>query len=274
MGQLLKINDAKSLIEQRIEQKPAIGLILGSGLGVLADEIQNPVKIPYNQIPNFPVSTVEGHAGELIAGLLEGKRVLVMNGRFHFYEGYSMEQVVFPVRVMKALGINHLIVTNACGGLNPDFYPGILMFIEDHINFMGANPLIGTNLKEMGPRFPDLSRAYDENLLTLGKRAAQKLQIDTRSGVYCGISGPCYMTRAELRMIRQWGADAVGMSTIPEVIAACHMGMKVLGISCVTDMAVADQLEAINHEIVMQSALKTRPTFIRLMKAIIQEMDI
>lgn len=272
MDVLRKITEAAKHIQDKITEQPVLGIILGSGLGSLADEIQNPTVIKYGEIPYFPLSTVAGHAGELVIGRLEGKYILAMNGRFHYYEGYPLNEVTFPVRVMKALGINTLIVTNACGGMNPDFYAGALMLIEDHINFMWNNPLMGPNYEELGPRFPDISRAYDKELIALGKSVAQKLGIEVKSGVYCGISGPSYMTPAELRMLRGWGADAVGMSTIPEVIVAAHMSMKVMGVSCVTDMAIADQLEPLDHETVMKMALQTRPKFINLLKGIIKDI--
>ena len=272
MEQIKAILEAKEYITKMINVKPELGLILGSGLGDLADEIKNPFTIPYADIPNFPISTVAGHAGELIIGALEGKIVMAMKGRFHYYEGYSIQDIILPVRVMKTLGVKTLIVTNACGGMNPDFHAGDLMLITDHINFMWSNPLIGPNLDEFGSRFPDISRAYTKELLDLGKQVASNLGIEVRSGVYCGISGPSFMTRSELRMLRQWGADAVGMSTIPEVIAAAHMSMDVLGVSCVTDMAIADELEPINHNIVMNMANQAKPKFTKLLKGIIKEM--
>jgi purine-nucleoside phosphorylase len=272
MIQLHASLEAKEYILQKAMQVPELGLILGSGLGSLADQIENPIVIPYSAIPHFPTSTVAGHAGELVIGTLEGKNVLAMNGRFHFYEGYSMQEVVFPVRVMKVLGINTLIVTNACGGMNPAFKAGDLMFISDHINFMWNNPLMGPNVEEYGPRFPDVSRAYSKELLELGKKVGSDLGIETQNGVYCGISGPSYMTPAELKMLRLWGADAVGMSTVPEVITAVHMSMKVLGLACVTDMAVADTLEPIDHATVMKVALQTKSKFIKLLKSIINEI--
>ncbi|HPT78947.1 MAG TPA: purine-nucleoside phosphorylase [Candidatus Atribacteria bacterium] len=272
MDLIKAIDEAKRYIADKANIRPELGLILGSGLGDLADEIEAPVAIPYADIPHFPVSTVEGHAGRLVLGTLEGKKVIAMQGRFHFYEGYPMQDVVFPVRVMKALGADTLIVTNACGGMNPAFKPGDLMLIEDHINFIGTNPLIGKNYNELGPRFPDISRAYSEDLLKLAKETAAGLGIEVKSGVYCAISGPGYCTRAELRMLRQWGADAIGMSTVPEAMAAAHMSMKVLGVSCVTDMAIADELEPISHEIVMEMANKTKPKFIKLIKGIIGAM--
>lgn len=272
MEQIKAILEAKEYITKMVNVQPELGLILGSGLGDLADEIKNPFTIPYADIPNFPISTVAGHAGELIIGALEGKIVMAMKGRFHYYEGYSIQDIILPVRVMKTLGVKTLIVTNACGGMNPDFHAGDLMLITDHINFMWSNPLIGPNLDEFGSRFPDISRAYTKELLDLGKQVASNLGIEVRSGVYCGISGPSFMTRSELRMLRQWGADAVGMSTIPEVIAAAHMSMDVLGVSCVTDMAIADELEPINHNIVMNMAKQAKPKFTKLLKGIIKEM--
>ncbi|AOY77090.1 purine-nucleoside phosphorylase [Clostridium formicaceticum] len=273
-GLLQKVQQAKDYILGKINTMPQIGLILGSGLGSLADEVEDAVVIDYKDIPNFPVSTVEGHAGELVIGQLQGKSVVVMKGRFHYYEGYSMQQVTFPVRVMKAIGIELLFVTNACGGLNPQLYPGALMMIQDHINFIGANPLIGPNYHELGPRFPDMSSAYDKDLIQLAHRVGKDLSIETHEGVYIAISGPNYLTKAELKMIIAVGADTVGMSTVPEVIVARHSGLRVLGISCVTDMAIPDQLESISHEEVMEVANKTKPKFISLVKEILKEVTL
>lgn len=274
VNQLQKINEAKEYLLKRINIKPAIGLILGSGLGDLADEIDNAIVIDYSDIPNFPVSTVEGHAGKLVIGQLEGKEVVAMQGRFHYYEGYSMQEITFPVRVMAAIGVKTLIVTNACGGLSPQLYPGALMIISDHINFMGDNPLIGKNEGELGPRFPDMSHAYDVELRELAHRVGRDLGIETHEGVYLAISGPNYFAKAELRMIIKLGADTIGMSTIPEVIVANHGGLKVLGISCVTDMAIPDSLESISHQQVMEMANKTKPKFIGLVKGILKEVTI
>ncbi len=275
MSQLIeKINEAKKYLQEKISQQPKVGLILGSGLGDLADEIEDAVVIDYADIPNFPVSTVEGHAGQLIIGRLEGKMVMAMKGRFHFYEGYTMTEVTFPVRVMQALGVKLLIVTNACGGLNPKLHPGALMIINDHINFMGTNPLMGKNEPELGPRFPDLSRAYDPQLISLAHEVGNKLAIETFEGVYLAISGPNYFSKAELRMVTRFGADTIGMSTVPEVITAAHGGLKTLGISCVTDMAIPDSLESISHEQVMEVANQTKPKFIKLVKAIIKEVEL
>ncbi|MFC5529141.1 purine-nucleoside phosphorylase [Cohnella yongneupensis] len=266
------MEDAKAFIQSRITAQPQIGLILGSGLGELAEEIQNAVKIPYESIPHFPVSTVEGHAGQLVVGELQGKPVVAMQGRFHYYEGYSMQEVTFPVRVMKALGVRQLFVTNACGGMNPAFKPGDLMIIQDHLNLTGANPLIGSNEPSLGPRFPDMSRAYTPELLKLVKDTAASLGIEVQQGVYAGISGPNYLPPAELVMLRRLGADAVGMSTVPEVIVASHMAMQVIGISCVTDMAIGEELEPLSHEQVIEVANRTKPKFISLVKEIVAKL--
>lgn len=269
-----KIKQTSEYIKKRINIVPEIGLILGSGLGDLAEEIQDAVIINYEEIPNFPVSTVKGHEGKLVIGTLEGKKVVAMKGRFHYYEGYSMKEVTFPVRVMKALGVKMLLVTNACGGMNKELYPGALMIIEDHINFMGDNPLIGPNYEELGPRFPDMSNAYDRELIQLAEEVGKKINIETKRGVYVGISGPYYFSRAELRMLRKIGGDTIGMSTVPEVIVARHSNLRILGISCVTDMAIADELVSISHEEVVEVANKTKPKFIKLVKAIISEVSL
>ncbi|MDM5338828.1 purine-nucleoside phosphorylase [Fictibacillus enclensis] len=272
---LSKMNEAATLIQSKIEgMQPEIGLILGSGLGELADEIENAVQIDYSEIPHFPVSTVEGHAGKLVIGTLNGKTVLAMQGRFHYYEGYSMQDVTFPVRVMKGLGVKLLVVTNACGGMNPEFSAGDLMIINDHLNMTGANPLIGPNDAELGPRFPDMSTAYTPELVQFTKETAASLGINVQEGVYAGITGPTYMTKAELRMLRTVGGDAIGMSTVPEVIVASHMSLKVIGISCITDMAIADELEPLTHEQVVAVANRTKPKFINLVKEIVKNVTL
>ncbi|MFD1738790.1 purine-nucleoside phosphorylase [Bacillus salitolerans] len=263
---LAKMKEAVSYIEGKVNVKPEFGLILGSGLGELANEIEDAVKIDYSHIPNFPVSTVEGHAGMLVIGTLQGKTVVAMQGRFHFYEGYSMQEVTFPVRVMKGLGVHSIVVTNACGGMNKNFEPGDLMIIEDHLNMTGNNPLIGPNESEFGPRFPDMSRAYTPSYIQTVKEVAARLNIKVQQGVYAGITGPTYMTPAELIMLRNLGADTIGMSTVPEVIVASHMGLKVLGISCITDMAIGEELEPLTHEQVVEVANRTKPKFIQLVK--------
>lgn len=268
-----KFNESVNYIESKINIEPKIGLILGSGLGDLADEIINPVVIEYKDIPHFPVSTVEGHKGQLIIGELMGKNVVAMQGRLHYYEGYSMQDITFPVRVMKKLGVETLIVTNACGGMNPKLYPGALMIITDHINMMGDNPLMGKNLDDFGPRFPDMSTAYNPELIEIARKIAKDLDLDVQEGVYTAISGPYFLSKAELRMLRTIGGDTVGMSTIPETIVANHSGMKVLGISCVTDMAIADTLEPIDHETVMRIANETKPKFSSYIKGILKEVE-
>jgi purine-nucleoside phosphorylase len=270
MGQLLQqLEETGSFLAGQTEIKPKIGLILGSGLGELADQLEKSVAVDYGSIPHFPVSTVEGHAGKLVFGVLEGQPVVAMQGRFHYYEGYSMQEVTYPVRVMKALGVEVLIVTNACGGMNPSFEAGDLMIIRDHLNMTGANPLVGRNEPTLGPRFPDMSRAYTPELVRFAKKTASDLDIPVREGVYAGISGPNYMAPAELTMLRLLGGDAVGMSTVPEVIVASHAGLKVIGISCVTDMAIGEELEPLTHAQVIEVANRTKPRFIRLVKALV-----
>ncbi|WP_315114654.1 purine-nucleoside phosphorylase [uncultured Clostridium sp.] len=272
MNLLDKINKAKKYIKS-IEDSPIdIGIILGTGLGSLAEEIENKKTMKYEDVPGFPASTVVGHAGELIIGDLMGKKVLALNGRFHYYEGYCMEDVTFPVRVMNALGIKNMIVSNAAGGMNPSFEPGDLMIITDHINLIGDNPLIGRNYEELGARFPDMSNAYCKDYINLVKECARDLHIKVQQGVYVAISGPNYETSAELRMLRLLGGDAVGMSTIPEVIVANHMGIKVLGISCITDMALADNLEPLDHSKVVETANKAKVKFVALVKETIEKM--
>lgn len=269
---ITKIQQAADFIKSKISISPEIGLILGSGLGSLAYEVQNETIVDYKDIPHFPVSTVEGHEGRLVIGELEGKSVIVMQGRFHYYEGYTLEQVTFPVRVMRAIGVEKLFVTNAAGGLRSDLGPGSLMLITDHINMMIPNPLIGPNDIEMGVRFPDMSEAYNKEFISLARQVALDSDVKLSEGIYSPISGPTYSTKAELRMLILLGADAVGMSTAPEVIVANHGGMKVLGISCITDSANPDTMHAPNHEEIVKVANETRPKFIRLVKGIISKM--
>ncbi|EMF0048335.1 purine-nucleoside phosphorylase [Enterococcus hirae] len=244
------------------------GLILGSGLGELAEEIEEAIVIPYDQIPFFPTSTVVGHAGQLVYGTLSGKKVLAMQGRFHFYEGHSMQTVTYPVRVMAALKAHSVIVTNASGGVNESFVPGDLMLITDHINFTGQNPLIGPNEDEIGPRFPDMSEAYTLTYREVAKEAASRLDLTLKEGVYMGYSGPTYETPAEIRMSRTMGADAVGMSTVPEVIVAAHSGLKVLGISCITNLAAGMQAN-LNHEEVVETTQRVKQSFKALIKEVL-----
>jgi len=269
-----QINQASSFVRQRTKIKPKIALILGSGLGALAHEIEAEATLPYAEIPNFPPSTVEGHSGQLVVGRLEGKAVVAMAGRVHFYEGYTMQQVVFPIRVMHALGAEALIVSNAAGGINRQWHRGDLMIIADHINFFGTNPLIGPNDPDLGPRFPDMSQPYDPEFIALAERSAEADGAVIRKGVYVGVSGPSYETLAELRMLRGWGADAVGMSTVPEVIAGRHLGMRVLGITAITDMATGEQVQQVTHEEVIAVAKEVEPKFIQLVKRIVREMQL
>jgi purine-nucleoside phosphorylase len=266
-----KIQNAAQFLKGKYENAPKIGLILGSGLGVLADEIEQPVKIAYNEIPDFPVSTVEGHAGQLVFGTIHGVEVVAMQGRFHFYEGYSFEKVTFPVRVMKELGVETLIVTNAAGGVNESFSPGDLMIITDHINNMGTNPLIGPNDSRLGVRFPDMSEAYTKELRVLAKQISEQLNIPTQEGVYVGNTGPTYETPAEVRMIRTLGGDAVGMSTVPEVIVARHAGMKVMGISCISNMAAGILDQPLNHEEVIETTEMVKANFLLYVKELTKQ---
>lgn len=263
-----KIKQAASFIREKGVGEIEIGLILGSGLGELGDEVENAIQIPYETIPNFPTSTVEGHAGQLVYGKLGGKKVLAMQGRFHYYEGYSLEMVTFPVRVMKALGIHSVIVTNAAGGLNLDFTPGELMLITDQINFTGVNPLIGPNDNEMGVRFTDMSQAYDKEYQEIVRNVAKEMNLDLKEGVYMGFTGPTYETPAEIKMARVIGADAVGMSTVPEVIVARHSGLRVIGVSCITNLAAGMQA-SLNHAEVVETTERVKESFKTLVKNIL-----
>lgn len=272
MGLREQTDRAAGFVRARTTIIPQVAIILGSGLGALGEQIERDAAIPYAEIPGFPRSTVEGHAGRLILGRLEGKPVVAMQGRVHFYEGYTLGEVVFPVRVMRALGAPVLLVSNAAGGINRQWHRGDLMIIADHINFMGSNPLLGPNDPGVGPRFPDMSAAYDPALIVLAERAALAEGIPIHRGVYVGVHGPSYETPAELRMLARWGADAVGMSTVPEVIAARHMGMRVLGLTAITDMATGEQVLPVTHEEVIATAKELEPKFIRLVRRIVREM--
>lgn len=272
-----KRKEAAVYIRSKTDIQPHIGLILGSGLGALANEITDATVIPYNQIPYFPQSSVPGHAGELVIGELEGKQVITMNGRFHYYEGYSMQQLAFPVWVMRTLGASVLIATNAAGGMNRSFVPGDLMIIVDHINLIWDNPLIGPNDPELGVRFPSMALAYPWELIELAQKAADAEGIPVKRGIYIATQGPVYTTRAEGELYRLLRGDAVGMSTVPEVIAATHAGMKTLGISCITDTAKdpkAGPAGILTHEEVVEVANRTKPKFIKLMKAILRELEV
>ena len=268
----LKIKDAVRYLQNKLSFQPEIGLILGSGLGVMADAIENPVVIPYDQIPHFPVSTVEGHASELVAGTIEGRKVVMMKGRFHLYEGYDVKYVTFPIRVMRELGVHTLIVTNAAGGINTSYEPGNLMLISDHINFMFRNPLIGPHEEELGVRFPDMSEAYSLKLREAAKAVAAEQGLQLQEGVYIGLLGPSYETPAEIRMMRKLGADAVGMSTVPEVIVARHAGMNVLGISCISNMAAGILDQPLSHAEVMETGERVKDQFMQLVKGVIPKV--
>lgn len=266
-----RITEAAAYIKEQGVKQVDVGLILGSGLGELGEEVEQPIAIPYETIPHFPVSTVVGHAGQLVYGTLGGQLVLAMQGRFHYYEGYSLEDVTFPVRVMKELGIHSVVVTNAAGGVNTAFEPGDLMMITDQINFTGVNPLHGPNDENLGPRFADMSHAYDVEYQEMVRKVAQENNVDLKEGVYMGFSGPTYETPAEIRMTRAFGADAVGMSTVPEVIVANHGGLRVVGISCITNLAAGMQAN-LNHKEVVETTTRVKETFKSFVKAILANM--
>ena len=265
------IQGAAEAIRARSETRPQLGIVLGTGLGALAADIEVEASIPYEEIPGFPHSTVESHAGRLILGALEGVGVVAMEGRFHRYEGYSMQQVTLPIRVMSELGVEVLIVSNACGGMNPLWSDGDLVLISDHINMMGDNPLIGPNL-EQGPRFPDMSEPYDEGLRGIAREEALRLGTTLREGIYVAVTGPCLETVAEYRMLRAMGADTVGMSTVPEVIVARHAGLRVLGLSIVSDMALPDALEPVDVARIIATAEKAEPVLTRLVRAVVARL--
>lgn len=268
-----KLAEARHYLVERLNTMPDLGIILGSGLGGFAELVENQVSIPYREIPHFPVSTVEGHAGRFVFGQVHGKNVAVMQGRFHYYEGYNMGEVTFPVRVMQVLGATGLIVTNAAGGINPSYRPGDLVLIKDHLNLMGDNPLRGENLSSLGPRFPDLSEAYDLDWRRKAMHAAVELKMEQlQEGVYAALSGPSYETPAEIRYLRAIGADLVGMSTVPEVIAANHGGMRVLGISCVTNMAAGVLPQKLSHAEVMETTERIGKQFVRLLQGIVRAL--
>ncbi|MEG6588338.1 purine-nucleoside phosphorylase [Paenibacillus barengoltzii] len=266
------IREAADYIRSRSALTPKVGLILGSGLGVLADHIEEPVSINYSDIPFFPQSTVEGHAGELLIGTVQGTPVVLMKGRFHMYEGYGPEMTAFPVRVMKELGVRTLLVTNAAGGVNTSYEPGDLMLISDHLNLTGRNPLVGPNDEELGPRFPDMSQAYSRRLREIARKVAADKGVPLQEGVYAGLLGPTYETPAEIRMLRTLGADAVGMSTVSETIVARHAGIEVLGISCISNMAAGILDQPLSHQEVMETTERVREKFLSLVLSIIPEI--
>lgn len=266
------IDDATSFLRTKTGMEPSVGIILGTGLGGLANEITPEVAVDYADIPHFPLSTVESHSGKLIFGTLGGKKVVAMQGRFHYYEGYTMQQVTFPVRVMKFLGVKTLLISNAAGGMNPQFSRGTIMIITDHINLLGDNPLIGPNDESLGPRFPDMSEPYNRSLMELSERVAMEKGIRIDRGVFVAVSGPNLETRAEYRFLRLIGADAVGMSTVPENIVANHMGIEVLGFSIITDECFPDSLQRANVEEIIAVARKTEPKLTAIMKGVVEKL--
>jgi purine-nucleoside phosphorylase len=267
-----QIDEAVAFLRSKTNFRPSIGIILGTGLGGLAREIKPELVVDYGDIPLFPISTVESHHGKLIFGTLAGKHVVAMQGRFHYYEGYTMQQVTFPVRVMKFLGVSTLLISNAAGGLNPQFSRGAIMVITDHINLLGDNPLIGPNDDSLGPRFPDMSEPYNKQLVVLAERVALDLKIRTERGVFVAVPGPNLETRAEYRFLRFIGADAVGMSTVPENIVANHMGMRVLGFSIITDECFPDALQPANVEEIIAVASNTEPKLTAIMKGVVEKL--
>ena len=272
---LQQIDEVADAIRTRTKHQPKIGIILGSGLGGLADAVQNADVVPFGDLPHWPTSTVLGHSGRLVIGELQGKSVIVMQGRIHFYEGYSMSQVTLPVRVMKRLGVEVMIVTNAAGAINPDFEPGDLMLIEDNLNLvamMGFNPLIGPNIDEFGVRFPDMSQPYDRKLMQLAREASKSAGVPLREGVYAGLSGPSFESPADLRFLRGIGSDAVGMSTVPEVIVGHHAGIRILGISGISNKANLDGNTVTTHQEVLDAGLVMVPKLEKLIKTVLSQL--
>ena len=266
------LREARDAVQARCEVEPMIGIILGTGLGELARDIRIEASIPYGEIPHFPLSTVESHEGRLLLGTLAGTPVVVMQGRFHFYEGYTLRDVTFPVRVMKLLGAKVLVVSGASGGLNPLWKPGELVLLDDHINLLGDNPLVGPNLDELGPRFPDMSEPYDRKLQELAMEVASEAGIPLRRGVYVAVQGPNLETRAEYRMLRGMGADVVGMSTVPEVIVARHMGMRVMGVTIITDACLPDTLELADVATIIETAKRAEPSLTALVGGVVARL--
>ncbi len=269
---LEKINQTADYLRSKVADMPEIAIILGTGLGSLVDHITDKLYIPYKEIPNFPVSTVEGHSGNLIFGMLGGKRVMAMQGRFHYYEGYDMKQVTFPVRVMQVLGVSTLLVSNAAGGMNKEFKVGDVMVITDHINLFPENPLRGKNYEEWGPRFPAMTEAYSKKLVAIADKIGEEQGLRLMHGVYVGTPGPTFETPAEYEYFRVIGGDAVGMSTVPEVIVANHGGMTVFGLSVITDLGGKDITDVPSHEEVQLAAVKAQPTVVALMKTLVERL--
>ncbi|MBN2426370.1 MAG: purine-nucleoside phosphorylase [Calditrichaceae bacterium] len=266
------LKEAFDYIKSKIDFNPVAGIILGTGLGGLVKEIEIEKKIPYGEIPHFPVSTVESHEGYLIFGRINGKKIMAMQGRFHYYEGYSMQQITFPVRIMKMMGVASLLISNAAGGMNPEYRKGDLAVIIDHINLLGSNPLIGQNLDEFGPRFPDMSEPYSKRLMQLAEQAAGENGIKIHQGVFVAVSGPNLETKAEYKFLRNIGADIVGMSTVPENIVAVHMGLEVMAVSVITDECFPDMLEPVNVDEIIAIANKAEPKLTTIMKEVIKRL--
>lgn len=267
-----EIKEAVAFIKSKYDEQPTVGIVLGSGLGSFVNEIETEAEISYKDIPHFPVSTVEGHSGKLIFGNLSGKRVVAMAGRFHYYEGYATQEVVFPIRVLKYLGIQTLVISNAAGGLNTSYKVGDLMIIKDHISMLTINPLLGKNEKEFGPRFPDMSEPYQNRLIEKAKKIATGNNIVVKEGVYVGVTGPTFETRAEYKMLHLLGGDAVGMSTVQEVIAAVHLGLPVFAMSVITDVGIRDDKNTITHEEVLQAASEAEPKLTLIFKQLIAQL--
>jgi purine-nucleoside phosphorylase len=267
-----KIQEAVDFLTSKIASPPKIGIILGTGLGGVTEKIEVELRIPYEEIPHFPISTIEGHWGTLVFGTLAEKNVVAMEGRFHLYEGYTPEEITFPVRVMSKLGVRYLFISSAAGGLDPEFSPGGLMIVKDHINFTGSNPLIGPNLNALGPRFPDMSEVYNQDLINIAKREAADIDISLREGVYVGVLGPSLETPAETRFLRMAGADAVGMSTVSEVIVGVHCGLKILLIVAITNVNIPDAMEKTSLEEVIVAAEKASPRLSLLWEKIIEAL--
>jgi purine-nucleoside phosphorylase len=270
MTVLEQVGEAVAFLQTKTSKETQVGVVLGSGLGSFTEQIKIDVEIPYSEIPHFPISTVEGHSGKLIFGRLGDVQLVVMAGRFHYYEGYSTDDVVFPIRVMKFLGVRHLFLSNAAGGVHPDFKVGDLMIIKDHISFAIKNPLLGRNIDEFGPRFPDMSEPYTKRLISNAKGIAKNLAIQLHEGVYFGVTGPTFETRAEYKMIKLVGADAVGMSTVQEVITAVHCGMEVFAMSVITDLGIREEENVITHQEVLDAANAAAPKLTSIFKALIQ----
>lgn len=267
-----KIKQTTAYIQTKTDFVPQIGIVLGSGLGNLGNQIEVDKTIPYDEIPNFPVSTVKGHKGQLVFGMLGGKRVIAMQGRFHYYEGYDMKAVTFPIRVMKELGIELLVLSNAAGGMNPAFKVGDIMLINDHINFFGDNPLIGPNDDRLGDRFPDMSEVYDRELIKKAVKIAEKNNVEVYQGVYVGLSGPTFETPAEYKMLRIIGGDTVGMSTVPEAIVARHGGVPCFGVSIVTDLGIEGIVETVSHEEVLEAANAAEPKLTLIITELLKDL--